>query len=171
MSWGARTKNMPKVLLRKIRISDKKYFAKWWRDKDLLKVTSGILKRITDKEADKYFSLMLKDKNAQQYMIVVDRKTIGHISLEPRRSGWHETQIVIGEKNQQGRGYGTDAIRLLIRKAVKMGIKKVYLEVRPNNFKAIRAYEKCGFRRAGIKRYPKNKYLPQTLKMVLWHRQ
>lgn len=162
---------MSKVSLRKIRISDKKCFAKWWRDKELLKVTSGMLKRITDKEVDKYFSKILKDKNAQHYMIVANRKTIGLISLEQRSGGWYETQIVIGEKNQQGKGYGTDAIKLLIRKAKRIGIKKIYLEVRPKNIKAIRAYEKCGFWKAGIKRYPNNKYLSQTIKMVLRYRQ
>lgn len=161
---------MSKSSLRKLRISDRKYFAKWWRDKELLKVTSGILKRITEKEVDKYFFEMLKDKKAQHYMITVNRKTIGHISLEQRKNSWYETQVVIGEKNQQGKGYGTDAIKLLIRKARKAGIKKVYLEVRLNNLKAIHAYEKCGFRKAGIKRYPKNKYLPQTLMMALRHR-
>lgn len=158
---------MSKVSLRKILVSDKRYFSKWWRDKELLKVTSGILKRITDKEADEYFSKMLKDKNIQHYMIMVNRKTVGHVSLNQRRNGWYETQIVIGERNQQGRGYGTEAIRLLIRKARGAGIKKIYLEVRPDNLKAIHAYEKCGFNKARIKTYTKNKYLPQTLKMVL----
>lgn len=161
---------MQKISLRKIRINDKKYFAKWWRDKALIKVTSGIFKRIADEEVDRYFLEILKDKKARHYMIVVNRKTIGHISLGQRRSGWHETQIVIGEKGQQGRGYGAEAIKLIILKARTTGIKKVYLEVRPNNLKAICTYEKCGFRKAGIKKYPKNKYLPQTLKMVLRHK-
>lgn len=162
---------MPKISLRKIEINDEKYFAKWWRDKKLIRVTSGELRRITDKEVHKYFLRILKDKKNIQYMIMVDEKVIGHIALERRRDEWYETQIVIGEKNQQGRGYGTVAIKLLIRKASKAGIKKVYLVVRPDNLKAICAYEKCGFRRAGIKKYPKNKYLPQTTKMVLRHRQ
>ena len=159
---------MPKVLLRKIRIGDRKYFARWWRDKELLRVTSGMLRRITDYEIDKYFSKILNDKKSLQYMIAVNRKTVGHISLDKRNGGWYETQIVIGEKSQQGKGYGTKAIKQLLEKAQKFGIKKIYLEVRQNNLGAIRAYEKCGFRKVGIKKYPKNKYLPQTVKMILW---
>ncbi len=47
---------MELLSLRKIRIKDKKYFAKWWRDRELLKLTSGILKPISDAEVNRYFS-------------------------------------------------------------------------------------------------------------------
>ena len=164
-----RTKHMSKISLRKIRIGDKKYFARWWRDKELLKLTSGVLERITDQEVNEYFSKILKNRKNYHYIITLDRKVIGHISLEQRRNKWREIQIVIGEKNQWGKGYGTKAIKILIAKAKNLGVK-IYLEVRPNNLRAIHAYEKCGFRKADIKKYPKNKYLPQTLKMVLRQR-
>ena len=155
------------IKIRKIKISDKKYFAKWWRDKELLKLTSGILKRITDKEVTKYFLKMLTDKNDFHYVILAGSKVIGHIALQKRKNGWYETQIVIGDKKHWGEGYGTEAIKLLINKANRANLKKIYLEVRPDNIRAIKAYEKCGFKKAGIKKYPKNKYLPQTIKMVL----
>jgi len=86
-------------MLQKIKLTDKKYFADWWRDKELLKLTSGILKRISDKEVDKYFQSILESENSHHFMIVLDKKTIGHITLAKRRNNWHETQIVIGEKN------------------------------------------------------------------------
>lgn len=158
---------MRRMSLRKIRASDEKYFFKWWRDKELLKVTSGMLRRITDKEVERYFSEILKEKNDRHYIIMVNRKVIGHISLKRRKNGWFETQIVIGERNHRGRGYGVKAIKLLTQKAKRLGINKTYLEVRPNNTKAIRAYENCGFLKVGIKKYPKNKYLPKTIIMIL----
>ena len=34
---------------------DKRYFAKWWRDEEPLKLTSGILKHIFDQDVEKYF--------------------------------------------------------------------------------------------------------------------
>ncbi len=160
-------KNMEKVSLRKIQINDRKYFTKWWRDKTLIKLTSGILKRMTDQEIKHSFLKILADKNTYHFIIVSGEKVIGHLSLGRRQSGWHETQIVIGEKEWQGKGYGTEAIKSLIKKAKRLNITKIYLEVRPNNLRAIRTYEKCGFIKTGIKKYPKNKYLPQTLKMVL----
>lgn len=155
------------IFLRKIKSSDKKYFAKWWIDKELLKLTSGILERISDQEVDKYFQNILKTKNNHHFIITLDKKVIGHISLTKRKNKWYETQIVIGEKKYWGKGYGSKAIKLLIKKAKRLEISKIYLEVRPNNTKAIRAYENCGFQKIKTVFYPKNKYLPKTLRMEL----
>lgn len=158
---------MSKITLRKIKTTDKKYFARWWRDKELLKLTSGILQRISDKEVDKYFQNMLKSKSDWHFMIIVGKKIIGHISLAKRRNSWYETQIVIGEKQYWGKGFGSQAINLITKKARHFGISKIYLEVRPINVRAIRAYERCGFQEIKTILYPKNKYLPKTLRMEL----
>ena len=158
---------MNKIFLRKIKYSDKKYFTRWWRNKELLKLTSGILRRISDKEVNKYFGNILKSKKDQHFLITLNEIVIGHIFLTKKRNGWYETQIVIGEKKYWGKGYGTKAIKLLIKRAKKLNISKIYLEVRPTNIRAIKSYEKCGFKKVGIKKYPQNKYLPETLKMIL----
>lgn len=158
---------MKKLTLRKIKPIDKKYFFYWWRDKELLRLTSGILKPISDKEVNKYFLIMLRSKNDYNFIIMLDKKVIGHISLAKRKNHWYETQIVIGEKKYWGKGYGSEAIRLLIQKAKSLKISKIYLEVRPTNFRAIRAYEHCGFYKVKAVLYSKNKYLPKTLRMEL----
>lgn len=158
---------MNKIYLRKIKYGDKKYFAKWWKDKELLKLTSGVLKIISDKKVDKYFKNILESKKDYHFIIILDKKVIGHISLAKKQNGWHETQIVIGEKKCWGRGYGSEAIRLLIHKAKRLKISKIYLEVRPTNTRAIRAYKNCGFYKVKTVQYTKNKYLPKTLRMEL----
>jgi len=158
---------MVKVYLRKIKPFDKNYFAKWWRDKELLRLTSGVLKLISDKEVDKYFLEILDNKNDYNFMVLVNRKVIGHISLVKRRNNWHETQIVIGEKKYWGKGFGSRAIKIIIRKARKKGIFKIYLEVRPTNTRAILAYEQCGFQKVKMVKYHNNKYLTETLRMEL----
>lgn len=158
---------MPKISLRRIKAADKKYFAKWWRDKGILKLTSGDLRYLSDEKVEKYFQGMYKSKTDFHYMIDLDKKTIGNISLEKQRGKWGLTQIVIGEKDFWGKGYGTQAIRLMIKKAEHLRVTKIYLEVRPNNLRAIRAYEKCGFQKIKTIKYPKNKYLPLTLRMEL----
>lgn len=158
---------MSKVALRKIKSTDKRYFARWWRDTELLKLTSGILKSISDKEIEQYFVAMASSSTDYHFMILVDKKVIGHIVLVKRRNNWYETQIVIGEKEHWGRGYGTIAIKLLLKKAKKLEISKVYLEVRPTNTRAIASYENSGFVKTRIKKYPKIKYLPRALRMEL----
>ncbi len=101
------------------------------------------------------------------FMILLGKKVIGHITLAKRKNYWYETQIVIGERQYWGRGYGTKAIKLLLQKTKKLGISKIYLEVRSTNARAIAAYVNSGFIKVRIKKYPKNKYLTQTLRMEL----
>ncbi len=61
--------------------------------------------------------------------------------------------IMIGEKDYWGKGYGTDATRTLIRYGFEeLGLNRIELEVYDFNPRAIRAYEKAGFRRDGVHR-------------------
>lgn len=157
---------MSRIYLRKLKKTDKQYFSKWWRDKDLLRLTSGQIKKITDKEVEKYFLLMLNNSSDYHLMIILPHKVIGHLSLMKRKNKLYETQIVIGEKGYWNKGYGTKAIKMLIKRAKKAGIKHIYLEVRPDNKRAINTYKDCGFQRKGYIKYPQNKYLPVTLEMT-----
>ena len=154
-----------KVTLRKIKSKDKKYFARWWRDKALIKLTSGLLAPISDQAVNKYFAKILASKKDFHFLITLDKRVIGHISLVKRRNDWYETQIVIAEKQYWGKGYGSRAIMLLSKKIKRSGAHKIYLEVRPTNIRAIKAYEKCGFQKKQKVKHPQNKYLPETLRM------
>jgi len=54
--------------------------------------------------------------------------------------------IFIGEAQHWSKGYGRQAMRLLLRHAFHdLGLRRVYLTVLDDNLRAIRAYEKCGF--------------------------
>lgn len=154
------------MILRKIRPGDISYFQKWWRDRGLIALTSGNFKPITDKEVEKYFRGMLGSKTDHHFMVDLDKQTIGHISLSKRRNNSYETQIIIGNKKYWGKGYGVKAIKLLITKAKRLNINRIYLEVRPENIRAIKAYTKVGFQPKSIKKYPKNPHQPETLKMI-----
>jgi RimJ/RimL family protein N-acetyltransferase len=62
--------------------------------------------------------------------------------------------IVIGDKAFRGRGYGTDAMRLIMRMGFeKMNLHRLWLRVYDFNAAGIRCYEKCGFKREGILRH------------------
>jgi RimJ/RimL family protein N-acetyltransferase len=54
--------------------------------------------------------------------------------------------ILIGEKSCWNRGYGTEAMHLLVDTAFNtLNLHRVYLRVFEDNPRAIRAYEKAGF--------------------------
>lgn len=157
---------MTNITLRELKSDDKIYFETWWRDKDLLKLTSGDLNPISDHDLGKYFEYMLNNKNDIHYIIYVDNVAIGHISLIKRVDGWFETQIIIGDKRYLNKGYGSQAIELLISRAKKLHMHKIYLEVRLDNIRAIKSYTKCGFRVIKTIQHH-NKLLPETLRMEL----
>lgn len=137
---------MTNVSLRAVKKTDERYFSRWWNDMTLRSLTSGARKKLTVKEIEAYFSALRADVLSRHFMIVVGRKTVGHVSLAHRPRGWYETQIVIGEKDYWNRGVGTAAIMRLLKKADREGMHKIYLEVRPKNARAIAAYEKAGFK-------------------------
>lgn len=60
--------------------------------------------------------------------------------------GTAELGIGIGDKDFWGRGYGREAVNLLVAHAFRMlNRRKVWLRVWGNNERALRAYRACGF--------------------------
>jgi len=61
--------------------------------------------------------------------------------------------IGIGDRHYWGKGYGTDAMRLILRYAFQeLNLNRVSLDVFSYNPRAIRSYEKAGFKHEGRQR-------------------
>jgi RimJ/RimL family protein N-acetyltransferase len=61
--------------------------------------------------------------------------------------------IVIGEKDCWGRGFGSDALRTLVRFAFEeVNLNRIALDVYDFNERAIASYRKCGFVEEGRRR-------------------
>ena len=88
-----------KTTLRNLIKNDSQYFAKWWRDKELINLTSGDHTFLSDKEIQEQTQEMINDPNSYHWMIETDDKTVGHINLNKISEGKAEMQIVIGEKD------------------------------------------------------------------------
>lgn len=157
---------MNRINIRKLNQSDKKHLSKWWRDRDLIALTSGNFEFLSDEKIDKYFIGLFNNENFN-FIITLNKEPIGHIALSKRKNFWYEMQIVIGEKQYRNSGYGTKALVLCIKKVAKADVVKIFLEVRPDNCRAIRAYEKVGFIQKKLIKHPNNKYMPEILRMEL----
>ena len=88
-------------------------------------------------------------------LTLVENKLIGNCGLHQvdlkNRSAIFG--IMIGEKDYWDKGYGTDATRTLIRSGFEeLGLNRIELQVYDFNPRAIRVYEKAGFRRDGVRR-------------------
>jgi len=158
------------VALRSVRSEDIKYFSQWWRDPDLIKATSGDTAELTDDQIKDYFKHIVELQDALHFMVEHNGNTIGHISLQKRAGSWWETQIVLGDKTSQGRGYGVQAIEQLLDEAKAQDIDHIYLKVRPENTRAISTYEKVGFSKVGDVIETGNELQPQLVRMELSQR-
>jgi RimJ/RimL family protein N-acetyltransferase len=91
-------------------------------------------------------------RDGPSFAIEVDGKFIGQCALFNIDSVAQtcEIGITIGDKEYWGRGYGRDAMRLLLWYAfVQRNIHRVWLKVHAENKRAIRSYWSCGFKEEG----------------------
>ena len=98
------------IKLRKIKKTDLPLFLKWWKDQDLITLTSGNFDE-PDEKLSGYFFKMIESKKDHHYIIQYDEKVIGHLALFHKNSNAFEITIVIGEKEYLNQGIGTKAIK------------------------------------------------------------
>jgi RimJ/RimL family protein N-acetyltransferase len=82
-----------------------------------------------------------------------DNKAIGYTSIQgiSEKERRAEVGIAIMEKEYRGHGYGTEALRHVVNYAfIELGLTLLGLTVFPSNQRAIRAYEKVGFRKTDV---------------------
>ncbi len=94
--------------------------------------------------------------HAYCFIIEVDRRAIGEcwlqrmnlqriVDLHPGENLWR-IDLMIGVKELWGRGYGSEAIRLLVEFGFgRMGADAIYGLVSSNNTRSMRAFQRCGF--------------------------
>jgi RimJ/RimL family protein N-acetyltransferase len=96
------------------------------------------------------------DKAEPEYLVFLirsleDDKVLGDIGLEmPGHHGDAFVGIGIGEPEYWNKGYGSDAMQILLRYAfLELNLHRVSLDVFEYNPRAIRSYEKVGFKAEG----------------------
>ena len=93
--------------------------------------------------------------NAERYPFSIralsDDKLIGFVGLWLNLihgEGW--VGIGIGEREYWGKGYGTEAMKLIVQYAfMELGLYRVSLGLHAYNTRALKSYEKAGFRFEG----------------------
>ena len=93
----------------------------------------------------------VRQKLAEQAVLfsMLEKKTgafIGNIELMDVADGAGELGIAVTASMQE-KGFGTEAIPAMVRYGMDtLGLRRIFLKVYPDNARAIRVYEKCGFR-------------------------
>ncbi|MGE5529242.1 MAG: GNAT family N-acetyltransferase [Patescibacteria group bacterium] len=107
-------------------------------------------------DCERWFRANIPSRDYRLYAIEDERgRLIGDLELDhiSWRNREAEFRIRIGEKTYWNNGYGTAAVRKLLGLALtELGLHRIYLRVYRFNRRAIRCYEKCGFRKRGLLR-------------------
>lgn len=104
-----------------------------------------------------YFERVRADTSRVWFVVALKEndRVIGEAGLLRMFFPWRTTDLtmIIGDKSAQGQGYGTEAIRLLLDYAFGyLNFHRVSIGVVGSNERALRFYEKVGFKQEGIQR-------------------
>lgn len=153
-AWHPPTIEGRRVLLRRHRPDDLAAVLRWYSDPEVGRLTRYQLGPMSGPEIERFFRSRLLSADALAYAIVDRRadRLVGFTtfsSLDPD-NGSVLFHITIGERDAWGRGLGTEATELMLEHAfARLGLHRVGLSVFDFNERAIRAYEKAGFREEG----------------------
>jgi len=145
-----------RLYLRPLEMADVPTGLRWINDPEITR-TLGIYRPMNEVREREWFENRYKDDKEIVLAIVLKEqdKHIGNIGLH--RIDWKERGaelgIMIGERDEWDKGYGTEAIGLLLGYGFeRLNLHRIYLRVYTNNPRGIRSYEKAGFRKEGLLR-------------------
>jgi len=134
-----------------------KYEARWQRDTEFHRLADGDpAEMFSEKRRKEWFEKSVEDGfKPERYPFSLralqDDKLIGFMGLylDPIHSEvW--VGIGIGERDYWGKGFGTDAMKLCLQYAfMELSVQRVSLGLHEYNPRALKAYEKAGFRLEG----------------------
>ena len=132
-------------------------FVRWFNDPDVRYwLSMSDVPELTLEAEREWYEEMRGDPSRVVWCIQTEEgQHIGNLGLHAidEAQGRATLGISIGEKGQWSRGYGSDAIRQVLRYAfAELGLRRVDLQVDEDNLRGIRCYEKCGFVREGLLR-------------------
>lgn len=103
----------------------------------------------------------------------LEGKVIGNITLHKVDYANRKAVlgIMIGEVEQQNKGLGTDAVTTMLGLAFdELNLERICLIADVRNVRAIRCYEKCGFKHEGVMRHARFKggqYIDDVVMSIL----
>ena len=146
------------VYLRPSERSDLPDFVRWFNDAEVLRHLA-MYAPMAEAAEERWFERMLEAQGRTDYHFVIcllaDGRAIGTIGLHGIDfvNGTAEFGIAIGEKEEWGKGYGTDALRAISDFGFgQLRLERIGLDVYADNARGRRAYEKAGFVHEGTKR-------------------
>jgi RimJ/RimL family protein N-acetyltransferase len=129
-----------------------KAFAKWNQDTEQHRLADDSPAQLWSEKKLKEDVEKRAEHNAQGFGFSVrtleDDKLIGGVGLWV--TSWSHAEawmgISIGDRDYWGRGYGSDAVRLILQYGfLELNLRRISLGLHAYNERALKSYEKCGF--------------------------
>ena len=163
-----------KVYLRPICKDDLPTLLRWSNDHETRKLIGEVFP-MDPSENEKWVENVRNDKNRVWFMVALkeNNRVIGEAGLLRMFHPWRTTDLtmIIGEEEARGKGYGSEAIKLLLDYAFgNLNFHRVSIGVVGFNKKAIEFYKKAGFKEEGIQRdgyYYNHKYYDFVMMSIL----
>ena len=140
-----------RVLLRPLTISDLSGpYARWLNDYEVTRFLETGAFPTTKQSLERYFHQVAQQPD-NVLLAIIERATsthIGNIKLGPIHSIHRRADlgILVGEKRVWGRGYGGEAIELMLAYGFdRLNLHKITLRVYANHHAAVKLYQKLGF--------------------------
>jgi len=129
-------------------------FHRWYSDPRVARLTRYQDGTMTSQEIERFFLARVLGRDSMTMAIHVreDDRLIGTCAFSQLDgdNGSALFHITIGEVDSWGRGYGTEATRLMVDHGFgTLGLHRISLTVFAFNERAIRAYRRCGFMEEG----------------------
>lgn len=143
-----------KVSLQRPRPDELPAVMRWYTDPEIARLTRYQTRPMAPAEIERFFHGRLLSPDALAYTIheLAARKPVGFTTFSSldADNGSVLFHITIGERDAWGRGLGTETTELMLAHAFeRLALHRVGLSVFSFNTRAIRAYEKAGFRVEG----------------------
>ena len=145
------------VIVSSLRLEHTPILKKWFNDSELCKYMAPY----SDSEEyseEKIIEDFIIANHGDIDLIISEKeskKDIGYCSIYDinRSNQSAEISILIGEKEFQGKGYGTEAVKIMLDTAFnKLGLNRVFATATRINKPSIKILEQTGFRRVGVMR-------------------
>lgn len=161
-----------RLYLRDVRIADAKgNYLRWMNDLEVTRYLESRFYPASQAALEEYIATIRNNRDNFFFAMVVNRteRHIGNIKVGPvnwiHRVG--DIGLLIGEKDCWGKGFATEAIGLVVQFAFdSLNLHKLTASCYSSNVGSIRAFERAGFAREGIRKqqfHSNGRYVDQVM--------
>jgi RimJ/RimL family protein N-acetyltransferase len=155
---GELARSGDRVRLRAFRRADLARVIAWRRDEELRRGALWSDAPFGIREGQRWLRAVSDGFDTTRLTFAVELRATGrlvgltNLTRIDRRTRTAYFGVVIGEKDCWGQGIAHETLQLILKRAGKLGLRKILLEVASDNPRAIALYRRAGFETEGVLR-------------------